>query len=87
MLSYEGPTFQNTDLSDPILIKGIFKFLQAIDTEDDKEKLCKNYPYNGYESFRKCDEHFVHDQFKNKYKVMPAWAAYNQEEVTNLRYK
>ena len=85
MLSYEGPTFQNLDLTDPILIKGIFKLSQTIDTEEDEEKLCKNYPYNGFNSFRECDEQFVYDEFKNRFNIMPAWAAFDKEETTNLR--
>ena len=85
MLSYEGPTFENFDLTDPILMKGIFKLSQTIDTEEDEEKLCKNYPYNGFNSYKECDEQFVYDELKNKFNIMPVWAALDKKETTNLR--
>ena len=85
MLSYEGPTFQNLDLTDPILMKGIFKLSQTIDTEEDEEKLCENYPHNGFNSYKECDEQFVYDELKNKFIIMPVWAALDKTETTNLR--
>ena len=85
MLSYVGPTFQYDDLNQPQNKRGILSFQQNIYSEKEKNKRCKNYPFNGYTSFGDCDEKYLHDKFVNFYKIMPFWSALNLSEVTNIR--
>ena len=52
----------------------------------DEDKNCKNYPDNGFTSYRAYDEDFVYKEHLNKYKIMPFWVTDNMEEVTTHRY-
>ena len=47
---------------------------------------CKNYPTEKFSSYQDCDESFVYNLMKNKYKIMPFWAARKLDEVTETGY-
>ena len=85
ILSYSGPTFQNTNLNVPIVINGMFKISQTINSEKDSNIKCINYPNKVYESFRDCDEEYLYQLFTTKYHIMPPWVTRNMSEVTILR--
>ena len=57
---------------------------ETIHLETDSGQNCKNYPSEKFSSYRKCDMDFVYNEMKNKYKIMPFWAAKTLDEVTNL---
>ena len=56
---------------------------ETLNLEVDSVKNCKNYPTEKFSSYIECDMEFVYNEMKNKYKIMPFWAAKNLEEVTN----
>ena len=55
---------------------------QTRNLEMDPGKSCKNYPTEKFSSYQDCDESFVYNLMKNKYKIMPFWAARKLDEVT-----
>ena len=57
---------------------------ETIHLESDSGQNCKNYPSEKFSHYRKCDMDFVYNEMKNKYKIMPFWAAKTLDEVTNL---
>ena len=85
MLSYDGPSFQYDDLFLPHDKKGIFSFHQNIYSDNEKDKHCRNYPFNGSASFGECDKKYFYDKFVNFYKIMPFWIALDLIDVTNHR--
>ncbi len=85
MLSYDGPSFHFADLFLTHNIRGIFRYHQIIHSEEEKKVRCKNYPYDGLESFGDCDKKYIHDKFLHDYKIMPFWVATDASHVTNLR--
>ena len=46
-------------------------------------KKCRNYPNEDFKSYRECDEDFVYKEMKNKYQLMPFWAANDFNEVSS----
>ena len=81
LLSYNGPEIINHDLSKGRIMNYIFSISQEINSELDKDKLCRIYPTKQYSSFRHCDEKTLHEQFM-KSNLMPFWAAENISEIT-----
>ena len=59
---------------------------QMRNLEMDPGVSCKNYPTNTFSSYQDCDESYVYNLMKNKYKIMPFWAARKLEEVTESGY-
>ena len=57
---------------------------ETIHLEIDSGQNCKNYPSDNFSNYRECDMDFVYNEMKNKYKIMPFWAAKTLDEVTNL---
>ena len=57
---------------------------ETIHLESDSGQNCINYPSEKFSHYRKCDMDFVYNEMKNKYKIMPFWAAKTLDEVTNL---
>ena len=57
---------------------------QTIDSEQDKDKNCKNYPIETFKSFGECDDLYVKTQVES-FNVMPFWATKNLSSVTSLR--
>ena len=82
LLSYSGPVIENRDLIEPILYKEIVSISQNLFSERDTLKKCRNYPNEDYESYRECDEHFVYQEMRSKYNLMPFWAANKLNEVS-----
>ena len=56
---------------------------ETINLESDTGKQCKNYPTKEFLNYSECDQAFVHEEMKNKYKIMPFWAAKTMDEITN----
>ena len=56
---------------------------ETISLEEDSGKNCKKYPTEKFASYKECDMEYVYNEMKNKYRIMPFWAAKNLEEVTN----
>ena len=82
---YSGPYLVIKDLYKPSNLKTVHKLSQQIDSELDKGKNCKNYPYKHYRNYRQCDEEYVFNQLHEKFKITPFWATYNMSSVTKLR--
>ena len=66
----------------PLLYSAIIRISQEINTESDSEAKCRNYPDEEYQSYMDCDTSFVHDELKERQKIVPFWATDNLEEVT-----
>ena len=81
-LDYLGPVMESKSK----LERFVFSFSQTIDLEEDPGKMCVNYPTEEFASFQDCDETFVYNEMKEKYNVMPFWAAKSPDEVTKLTY-
>ena len=64
----------------------LLSFTQTIDLEQEAGSMCAEYPTEMFKSFHDCDEHFVHQEMKQKYNLMPFWAAKTLDEVTRLKY-
>ena len=84
MLAYSGPAFQNLDLNHPTKMRGIFKISQSISSEEETNKKCRNYPNKNYKSYQECDEQYLQDIFKKKFKIMPPWVATDLDQVSDL---
>ena len=80
-LSYKGPpvTFS---LNKPKIIKLICSIKQFIDSQEDQQKKCKNYPNKNFVSFNECDEHFMREKISNEHGVVPFWMSNDFENVT-----
>ena len=85
MLSYVGPQIKIDDLKNPALIKVMISMQQFIDSEDDTSKRCINYPNERFKSYQDCDEEYVYNFIKEKYKMVPFWTTNNMSEVTTNR--
>ena len=81
-VAYESPLIELNDILPPRIQKYFLTMSQTIELESSGE--CKNYPTSGYLNYRECDEDFVYNEMKNKYKFMPFWAAKTLSEVTKL---
>ena len=77
----------STDLTNPFKVKLILKISQTIDSDQDNDNNCENYPYKKYSSYRECDEDFLYKTFAKDYSnLMPFWVTDNFNDVTRLRY-
>ena len=86
MLDYSGPDITVEDLNSPMGQMIILSISQFIDSEQDRDKNCVNYPHGSFKSYAECDAKFVYDQFSSKYKpLMPFWVTDDINEVTSLR--
>ena len=84
-LDYIGPKMETRRLS-PQIDRFILSFAQTIDSEEDPGSMCTNYPTKTFASFHDCDENFVYQEMRQKYNLMPFWAAKSLNEVTKLEY-
>ena len=86
MIAYSGPNIFIQDLGKGMQQDVILSLSQFIQAEDNKTN-CMNYPNQIFESYRDCDENFLHQRMLNSSKkVMPFWATNNFSEVTIKRY-
>ena len=60
------------------------RITQTIDSEQDKDKNCKNYPIKTFKSYSECDNLYAKTQLESL-NVMPFWATKNLSSVTSLR--
>ena len=83
-LAYTGPVIEVVDLSSKSKINYIVEMKQNIFVEKDHSKNCKVYPNDEFESYKSCDDKFMHEIFKNHFPptFMPVWATNNMSEVT-----
>ena len=81
--SYSGTRITIPNLLERKLIRIGLKMSQIIDSAEDPNKDCKNYPDEKYSSYRSCDESMVYNDFKHSYGFMPFYAANQIEEVSN----
>ena len=84
MLSYLGPSLKTEGTQRHTRV--MLSLSQDLDTEHNPDKGCRHYPYGGFSSYADCDEHFVYQQFKDKFKLMPFWATKEVKEVTMLKF-
>ena len=84
-LDYIGPPIKTRRLS-PKIDRFILSFAQTIDLEEDPGSMCTDYPTKTFASFHDCDENFVYQEMRQKYNLMPFWAAKSLNEVTKLKY-
>ena len=84
-LDYLGPPIKTRRLS-PNIDRFILSFAQSIDLEEDPGSMCADYPTKTFASFHDCDENFVYQEMRQKYNLMPFWAAKSLSEVTKLEY-
>ena len=84
-LDYVGSVISTTKLK-PNIDRFILSFKQTIDLESEAGSMCVDYPTNIFKSFHDCDEHYVYQEMKHKYNLMPFWASENLDEVTRLKY-
>ena len=85
ILSYSGPAFRNMDLDNPIIMQGVFKLSQTINSDRDPSNKCTNYPNAAHNSYKECDGNYL-QQFFSVYQLMPPWVTRNMKEVTILRF-
>ena len=83
-LIYNGPTMEIADLSKPSINEVVLSISQTIDSEQDKDKNCKNYPFQNFQSYRECDDLYVQNQLK-RFDLIPFWATENYSSVTTFR--
>ena len=84
-LLYTGPSFHFADLFLPHAKSGVLSYHQIIHSEKEEKVRCKNYPFDGLESFSDCDKKYLYNKFLHDYQIMPFWIAPNLKHVTNLR--
>ena len=81
---YDGIPLEIENLTSPIFYDFTLALFETIHLESDSGQNCKNYPSEKFSNYRQCDMDFVYNEMKNKYKIMPFWAAKTLDEVTNL---
>ena len=72
------------DLSKPNVNEVVLSISQTIDSEQDKDKNCKNYPFQNFKSYRECDDLYVQNQLK-RFDLIPFWATKNYSSITRIR--
>ena len=85
MLAYTGPDIRAQELSVGFSLEVAVRMSQFIYLETDAERRCRNYPNQDFESYRACDEHFVHETLLRDYGLVPFWATDNLTEVTEKK--
>ena len=81
---YDGIPLDIENLTSSMFYGFSLALFETIYLEKDPGQNCKNYPSEKFLNYRECDMDFVYKEMKNKYKIMPFWAAQNLDEVTNL---
>ena len=86
VLSNEGFALQIEDLTSGKHYDYSLTIFEKINPEagQDNEKGCRNYPTEKFLNYSECDMDFVYNEMKDKYKIMPFWAAKTLNDVTNL---
>ena len=86
VLSNEGFALQIEDLTSGEYLDYSLTIFEKINLEEDQDsgKGCRKYPTEKFLNYRECDMDFVYNEMKDKYKIMPFWAAKTLNDVTNL---
>ena len=87
LISYSGPQIEIKDiLKSPKVYDATLSLSQSISSERDSESNCALYPNENFDSYRDCDEYYVHKEFlKYDKRLMPFWATDDLSEVTSKR--
>lgn len=83
---YDGQALEIDDLAIPMVKRFTLTLSQIINLDSDPGSTCSHYPNKDFSSYKECDEDFVYNEMKKKYKLMPFWAAKSLDEVTNFTY-
>lgn len=75
---YDGIPLQIENLTSHKYFEFSFTLSETINFQN-----CNDYPTEKYTTYNECDIDFVYNEMKNKFMIMPFWAAKNLEEVTN----
>ena len=86
MLSYSGSIIGNQFKGFTKNMRIALRITQNKYPEEDKTNPCSEYPNEEFQSYRECDEKFVHRAMKTKYNLTPFWATDNMSEVTDERF-
>ena len=81
---YEGVPIEIENLKSGVFYEYTIKLLETNSIKVGNGKSCVDYPTSKFSSFNHCDMVYVYNEMKNKYKIMPFWAARNLDEVTNF---
>ena len=85
-LAYSGPKM-SARLEKPETMDVMVSLTQTEDSDKDDKKQCRNYPYDGFSSYKNCDEFYVYEMFKNRYNgFIPFWVANTTDDVTATGY-
>ena len=84
---YTGAKIERENLLSPKLERHVLSISQTIKSKQNLVDKCSNYDSDVLQSYKACDEKFVHDEIKSQYQFMPFWATSNDEEVTKSRYR
>ena len=90
MLAYSGPAIRIDDLQEPHVYQAAVRLDQFINSDKERDGTCVNYPTEKFDSYRDCDEHFIHQEMLNneqinRHQLMPFWATNDLREVTEKR--
>ena len=81
-LAYKGPRI-SINANKQTRIELIYTIRQFIDSEEDKQKKCRNYPNKDFSSYEMCDEHFVKEILKYEFNnTVPFWMSNDFGNVT-----
>ena len=83
IMDYDGSEIKIDDLMSPVYRKIFLDFSHIKSLEEDPGINCVNYPNGNFLNYIECDEHFVYEEMKNTFNLMPFWAAKSLDEVTN----
>ena len=86
MLAFNGPEMTISSLRESSSLEVALKMSQFIYLETDKERNCRNYPNDDFESYRACDEYFVRQEMLKDFDLVPFWATNNLSEITKKKY-
>ena len=84
MSAYNGPEI-TVSISESSSFQVFLKISQFIYLETDTERNCRTYPNTDYDSYRACDEHFIHQELLREYGLTPFWATDNLSEITKKK--
>ena len=84
-LDYVGPLIE-TKQQESKINRLLLSFSQTINLENEADSTCAEYPTKEFNSFHHCDEDFVYQEMRQKYNLIPFWAAKTLDEVTRLQF-
>ena len=87
METYSGPTIEHNNLAIPVIKRFSLRLTQTLDSEDQIDMNCTNYPNDKFSSFKECDENYVLNILNNTFDgIVPFWATRDLGKVTLHRY-